>query len=513
MRHLKNQQGYALLIVLLIVVLFLSMAATFIAGSLNHAKQEQTVDVTNHAVAAAEMGTLYFTSDFERELKMLKQEMGDQTQLKLNVLIDCIKYPLGSACDTEAERVQWENKIDNEMKSLYIERIMAKVEELNQQIGIKSVPFSAEQIDYSILGMNATQMNAGKEDVASASVTDKEVTSIEIEMEVQGASEDILRQLVATFYVSIPDSFLNADESIKVDTILITNDEDLTYEKIFTLVPPTKSCTALIEEVINNTATAPYECAAASGESLSNLIQSIKSKNLDPTDFRVYTNDFKDYVCDGNCNNLNFEGISLVVQENDAAASNNMNNLINANLIINGKLDAGNNLINLGKNGVKQTIIVKELTVDVNIKNMYYTNFLILGYNQPVENPKVAHIEWKNHIEISNYSRLCIDIDRIDSADLKRLGQEIEFSESGALSYFTTDPNKKFELKTTANADRTVNINGVIHKMTDVYVQREDTYTTFLENCGVVLKNTSTLPLDVSVPNPIDTDIDLEIEY
>lgn len=513
MKHLKNQQGYALVIVLLIVVLFLSMSATFIAGSMNHAKQEQTVDTTNHAVAAAEMGTLYFTSDFERELKMLKQEMSDQTQLKLNALIDCIKYPLGTACDTEAERIQWEDKIDADMKALYIERIMAKVQELNDQIGVKTVPFSAEQIDYSVLDMTAIKLNADQKDTALASVADKKVESIEIEMEVQGTSEEVLKQLVATFFVKMPASFLNDDESIKVDTILVTKDEDLTYEKIFTLVPPTRSCADLLKSVVEKTATAPYECAAAAGEDLADFIGQIKEENLDPADFRVYTNDFKNYVCDKNCNNINFEGINLVVQQNDAAASNNMNNLINANLIINGKLDAGNNLINLGKNGVKQTIIVKELTVDVNIKNMYYTNFLILGYNTPEENPKIAHIDWKNHIEISNYSRLCLDIDRIDSSDLERLSQEIEFSESGALSYFSADNDKVFELKTSAGKDRTVKINGVTHKMTDLYVQREDTYSTFLENCGVVLKNTSTLPLDVSVPNPIDTEIDLEIEY
>lgn len=513
MKHLKNQQGYALLIVLLIVVLFLSISATFIAGSMNHAKQEQTIDVSNHAVAAAEMGTLYFTSDFERELKMLKKEMSDQTQIKLNALIECIKYPLGTACDTELERDQWENRIDDEMKTLYIERIMAKVQELHDRIGVKTVPFSADQIDYSVFDVTATKMNVDRKDVSLATVFDKKISSIEIEMEVEGSSDEVLKNLVATFYVKIPESFLNAEESIKVDTILVTIDEDLTYEKIFTLNPSTQSCADLLQSVVDNRATAPYECAAASGENLNDFIQDIKSLNLDPADFRVYTNDFKSYVCDGNCNNLNFEGINLVVQEGDAAAFNNMNNLINANLIINGKLDAGNNLINLGKNGVKQTIIVKELTVDVNIKNMYYTNFLILGYNTAEETSKIANIEWKNHIEISNYSRLCLDIDRIDSEDLKRLAQEIEFSESGALSYFSTDKNKVFELKTSNNVDRTVTIDKVTHKMTDLYVQREDTYSTFLENCGVALKNTSTLPLDVSVPNPIDTEIDLEIEY
>ena len=55
MRHVQDQKAYALLIVLLMIALFMSISAAFIAGSLSHAKQEQTVDTANQAVAAAEM--------------------------------------------------------------------------------------------------------------------------------------------------------------------------------------------------------------------------------------------------------------------------------------------------------------------------------------------------------------------------------------------------------------------------------------------------------------------------
>ncbi|AIY05152.1 hypothetical protein Plano_1187 [Planococcus sp. PAMC 21323] len=513
MKHLKNQHGYALVVVLLVVVLFMSLSATFIAGSLNHSKQEQAIDVNNHAVAAAEMGTLYFTSDFERELQILKQDMNQQTQVKLNSLIACIKTPLGSACDTEAKRLQWEKTIDQEMKTVLIGRIMTKVQELNTLVGTKTVPFSAENINYSILNVTALKFNAEQKNVALSSTTNKEVAFVEVKMEVQGASEGSMKKLVATFLIKIPKTFLNPDEPIKVDTIVVTKDQDLTYENIYTLVPPTQSCSALLVKAINKTATAPYECAAATGEKLSNFIAQIKNAKLNLTDFRVYTSNFKDYVCGTNCNNITSEGVSVVVRENDADASNNINNLVSTNIIINGKIEVGNNMNNLGKDGNKQTIIAKELIGNGNIKNMKNTNLLVLGYNTPVGNPKIARITWGNHFEVLENAKLCINIDRINTTDLRRLSQEINFSGTGKLVYYSTDRNKVFELKDSSNADRTVKNGKNVFKMTDLYVQRASSYSSFLSSCGVSLKSTNTFPLDVSVPSPIDTEIDLEIEY
>lgn len=501
MKYVKNPKGYALVIVLLIIVLFLGISATFIAGSLNHATQERTVDTSNHAVAAAEMGTLYFTSDFDRELKIIRQQVSEQTQLKLNELINCIKAPMGAACDTPNERLSWEQKIDREMRTLYINEVIGKVTELDS-ITASTDPFASGQIDYILESATANKITVN-------TPTGLNVNSIEVILNISGTSDNIDKDLTATFNVKVPNTFLNANESLKVDTVMIGIDEDLTYEKIFKLTTPTKSCSNLLAEVLAKVAVAPYECASKTGEKLDAFIGKIKAAGLDPKDFRVYTNAFENYVCTTNCNNLDFSGISIVVQEGDAKAFGNMNNLINANLIVNGKLDAGNNLINLGKNGVKQTIIVKELSVDVNIKNLHYTNFLILGYNDA----RVANIDWKNHIEVSNFSHFCIDIDRISHTDLDELSKEITFSDSGKLSYYSKDPNKIFTLKKSDGTARTTIVDGKTRNMTELYVVREDTYSTFLKNCGVTLKGTKTVTTDVSVPNPIDTEFEFDVMY
>ena len=120
MRYVKNERGYALLVVLLLVVLIMSISATFMAGSINHAKQEQAVDVSNQSVAAAEMGVLYYSTDFERALDQIRQEVSFATTAELNLLVDCLKAIDISACDTQAERIAWEKDIDSRMKQLIV---------------------------------------------------------------------------------------------------------------------------------------------------------------------------------------------------------------------------------------------------------------------------------------------------------------------------------------------------------------------------------------------------------
>ncbi|RLJ87232.1 hypothetical protein [Planococcus citreus] len=510
MEKVKNEKGYALVIVLLIIVLFMGLAATFMAGSLNHAKQEKVVDTGNQAVAAAEMGTIYYSSDFERELKLLKEEMQQETQLRLNVLISCVEEPLGALCDTEMERTAWEEEIDREMKELYVEKILEKSTELDDlKLAGEETPFAGEQLQYHVQSATAVKLNMAQNNVDDLHIIDKDVKWVKIELNVEGRAIDNQKELTAIFQVEIPDSFLNSTETRKINTIVITEDEDLTYDKVFSSTPPAISCADLLTAVRENKANAPYECKASGTETLEGFLASL-DEDMDPKDFRVYTDNYLGFVCSTNCNNTDFQGINIVVNETDVGATNNMNNLVNANLFINGKLSVGNNIINLGKNGEKQTIVVKELDVDVNLKNMYNTNFLVLGYKNA---EPLGRLEWKNHIEISNHSNFCLDIDRINEDDLKRLGQEVTFSDSGHLIYYTASSTKKFELLDTQNQPRMVTVNGDEQTMTSIYVTGVNDYSTFLENCGISMKESKIVPIDVSVPEPIGSGFGLEVEY
>ena len=490
-QQLQNQQGYALLVVLLMLVLFMSISAAFIAGSLNNAQQEETIDASNQSVAAAEMGVTYYTSEFELEVGLVKQRVVEETQLQLNELKRCIEQSTGpgAACDTEEERTAWEERIDAEMKKLYLREIEAEIADIERIAANPddhtTFPFSEGDISYAITSVDRTGFNTAVDDPQNKV----------IRMEVEGNSEGSRKQLTLAYTIIVPDSFLDREEALKINMNVVV-ERDIRYEDIFDLTVPDAECSVLLTE--EEGASVPYDCQLAAGDDLMSFIEEIQRAGLDPADFRVFTDNFKSDVCDQNCNSLNFEGISVVVQPGDNTAANNMNNLVNGNLIFNGVLDIGNNLINLGKNGVKQNIIVKELDVDNNIKNMYYTNFLVLGKNDGM---KDARLRFGNNFQIDNYSRLCIDIDRILQSDLDRLAAEIEFSNSGSLIYYSSEGNL-FKL-TGSNGER----------RTDLYVTRMSDYSTFLENCGVTMKDTETVTTELAVPNVINTDFDIEVEY
>jgi hypothetical protein len=72
MKYLKNNEGYALLLVLFVIVFLISVSTIVVNGSLNHSKQEVTTDINNQAVVAAEMGVDYFKVLGEIEYNNIK---------------------------------------------------------------------------------------------------------------------------------------------------------------------------------------------------------------------------------------------------------------------------------------------------------------------------------------------------------------------------------------------------------------------------------------------------------
>ncbi|MCG3089260.1 hypothetical protein [Sporosarcina cyprini] len=77
MRTKQNENGYALLIVLFLIVFIMALTAVFIRGSLSNAKQEKIVDEQQLSVIAAEMGVEYFSSKYENAFIRNRQEIWD----------------------------------------------------------------------------------------------------------------------------------------------------------------------------------------------------------------------------------------------------------------------------------------------------------------------------------------------------------------------------------------------------------------------------------------------------
>ena len=89
MKPLKNEQGYALLIVLFFVVFIMIVSALFMRGSISNAKQERIIDNTNLAYYAAEMGVDYYIHKIGNIEKEIRKEIRNSVKSELDTYHLC----------------------------------------------------------------------------------------------------------------------------------------------------------------------------------------------------------------------------------------------------------------------------------------------------------------------------------------------------------------------------------------------------------------------------------------
>lgn len=510
MKLLENQKGYALLVVLLMVVLFLGVSATFMAGSLSNAKQEKTVDTSNQAVASAEMGARYFSTDFQRDLKMITNNVSGKTMERLLDLRNCFKSGTDTSCDEQSEITAKEALIDEEMLNLYVDGIMGKIDQLVLKQGDEFIPFSTDDIVYSIQSANGIKLNQHGEDIDAAGVIDTKIRLIEVRLIMEGVSDSVSKTLEAVFNIEVPPTFLNSSNPLTVHTEKISVD-GVKYTDVFKPMPAI-SCTDLLAGLKNGTYTGMIECSLVSGENLEDFITKVKAAKLNPADFTVHTDDFLGNVCTGGkgnpCNKFDFAGVTVSVAANNVSATNNMNNLVGANLIINGLWSAGNNIQNLGDIDKSQTIVINELDVAINFPGMTNTNLLILGGEAVSPVSKVVFTEKKNEKKDFNVginSRFCLDIDKIDTDSLDSIKEKTTFhteeTTKGLLIYYSRQSNPSFSL-TGANVSER-----------NKHVIFEPDYTTFLKACGLTIEHTVRNMTEVSIVENLNPGFELDVEY
>jgi hypothetical protein len=85
--EIRNEKGYSLLVVLLVVTFIMIISASFITASVTNAKQEKIVDTNNLAVVAAEMGVDYYKTAMLNEFNNRRNELNVAAQSKINSLI------------------------------------------------------------------------------------------------------------------------------------------------------------------------------------------------------------------------------------------------------------------------------------------------------------------------------------------------------------------------------------------------------------------------------------------
>lgn len=455
MKKIGEEKGYALIVVLLMIVLFLGVSATFLAGSLNHATQERTVDTSNQAVAAAEMGVLYYTEDFNRAIELLKKEILLEIQRKLDEIAAC-----GETCNKTALKTH----LDTTMKQKYTDQIIAKV---NYMEGNKSSLLKNSSADGKI---NYTVSSA--QAVVSANKVDVTL-KLKGKSNQGGASSEA--DLNVEFDIEIPASFLNTTTTSS-------------YEDVYRAAPSI-SCNDFLAQGLHNVAEKPYNCNLGN-QPLKTFINTLTGStySLNPEDFRVYTNNYLQYVCNpsgnsGTCNSNDFQGIAVVVNEGDNALAASMNGLTNINLFVSGLLKVDGNVNSQAGN----VLVLKELEVRNNIQKMSDTYLVVLGY----ENRNDARLFIGNNFTLADNSRLCFDLDRILGSDIDSLEAVLKIGATSSVVYYTTS-NNTIRLQDSDSNSR---------------VFKKTNYSEFLNMCGISASSSHT------VPNVQDSEFEFEVEY
>ena len=86
MNNIKNEQGYALVTVLLVVVVFMIISLAFMGQAFSSVKQNQVVEKKSRSVAAAEMGISYYQVEIQKTFESKQQYVSDKIKANSSLI-------------------------------------------------------------------------------------------------------------------------------------------------------------------------------------------------------------------------------------------------------------------------------------------------------------------------------------------------------------------------------------------------------------------------------------------
>jgi len=88
MKNIKNEQGYALVTVLLVIVVFMIISLSFMGQAFSSVKQNQVVEKKSRSVAAAEMGISYYQVEIQKTFESKQQYVSDYIKENSSLIPD-----------------------------------------------------------------------------------------------------------------------------------------------------------------------------------------------------------------------------------------------------------------------------------------------------------------------------------------------------------------------------------------------------------------------------------------
>lgn len=476
MKYVKNHEGYALLLVLFLVVFFVGLSSVFVAASFNNAKQESTIDGRNQSVVAAEMGVKFNINNLSNKIKILNQDYKNFMNTSMNNLVDKatavttakdnnLPLPTGmttSACSVFYSNVHINAWVDCETKEIEKAGVNMYTSEVNRFY--VDLTTQEKVIDsktkYQILPPTVSP------------VFDLATRKIQIPLAVKGKQGSSEKTLKAKLIVTIPDHTSETNDVV-IKTIL---NEKETVDRIF--IPPndnTSICPALASEMISGV-------CKYTGTNLESYLASLP----DPSKVSIKVDDLCYAVEDKNKCNLNSldgsGGAVYIKPSNQTLNVDNLNNLQDISMYVDGDM-----IIKNSNSADNNTIVSRSYSFHVSM-NLTNSNIVVLG-----NEAKTGYIDWKStgqSVTVSTNSKMCINLNGINLNNSSDLTDPSILSANGKLILY---PSRTDMVKLPAAVD------GKIIYMND--------FVAFLNECNV---NTSGLPEGHSMKQFIDSTTEIE---
>jgi len=476
MKYLKNKEGYALLLVLFLVVLFVSLSTVFVAASFNNSKQEITVDVKNQSIVAAEMGVKYYLNNLTNEIKLLNPTYKNFMNTSMNGLVNRatavttakdnnLELPTGmstSACLVFYTKVQINAWIDCETKEIETAGLNMYTTEINRLYG--NLTIEEKLID--------SRTNYKLLPLAIAPSFNLTTRKIEIPLSVKGKQKASEKVLNAKLVITIPDHTSESNDVV-IKTILSEKD---TVDRV--LIPPNDNASFC--------PTDPRDMFSGVCNYKGTNLESYLAGLPDPSKVSIKVTDLCYAVEDKNQCNLNSldgsGGAVYIKPSNQSLNVDNLNNLQDISMYVDGDL-----IIKNSNSADNNTIVSRSYSFHVSM-NLTNSNLVVLGNKD-----KTGFIDWKStgkSVVISTNSKMCINLNGIDLNTSSDLTDASILSGNGKLILY---PSRTNMVKLPA-------------AVTDKIIYMND-FVAFLNECNV---NTSGLPEGHSMKQFIDSTTEIE---
>ncbi|MFC6039729.1 hypothetical protein ACFPYN_09890 [Paenisporosarcina macmurdoensis] len=407
-----NQRGYALLIVLLTIIIFLSISAVFITSSLNHVKQELTVDQKNQSYVAAEMGVKLISSAVKNQIENKLMEIENTVLTEKKRLELCNTFTTeNSNCKTPAEEKAYLNNLKIDQLSMYSNFItnlsntsLTTYSKENNDIKLSS------DVTYYLSSMTLKTIPQNKK---------------QFEILVQGVSNDNESSIKATIEFN---ELLDIFDITNSQKYIYGLSNSVTFNDVFPETPNI-TCSALLTNNLS-ILTKPYNCKLETNQSLSNLKDLISSQ-YNIKDFNIFIPAGISFNCDNTCRGKDFIGLNLFVGNGDLF-SKNLNNLVNANLYVNGNIDA-QVANNLGSSNGRLVLVSQGLSVKSS-NGVANTSIVLLGKVDKTAQFSITGNNDKFNLEGS--SKFCINTDNFSANSLDEVRK---IAGNGKIIYYTSN--------------------------------------------------------------------------